>query len=131
MGKTPHHTPGKFDQREYPETYMSYWRRHSRNPVREHTVYDLRYSAAELRDAEENGRRPQPRRVKRTASWWTYTRAWTPSLVRAYWANKNERANRRYVKSQLHVARRAKGDAALRLYEKAAKKPRRMLYDIW
>lgn len=131
MGKTPHHMPGKYDTREYPETYMPYWRRHALDPVREHTVYDLRYSAAELHNAETEGRRPQPRKIRRTAQWWTYTAAWTPSSTRIYWARKNERANRRYVKNKLDVARRAKGDAAQRLYEKAAKKPRRMLYDIW
>lgn len=131
MGKTPHHIPGKFDQREYPETYMPYWRRHAINPIREHTVYDLWYSAAELRDAEEQGRRPQPRKVRRTAQWFTYTSAWTPSSSRRYWAQKHERANRRYVKNKLDVARRAKGDVERRLYEKAEKKPRRMLYDIW
>lgn len=131
MGKTPHHTPGKYDNREWPDTYMIYWRGYPIGPTRQHTVYDLRYSAAELRDAEENGRRPQPQKIKRTASWWSYTSAWTPSSTRRYWAGKHERVNRRYVKNKLDVARRAKGDAAQRLYEKAAKTPRRMLYDIW
>jgi hypothetical protein len=131
MGKTPHHTPGKFDQREWPDGYMMYWRKRPITPVREHEVYDLRYSAAELRNAERQGRRPQPRKVRRTARWWTYTGAWTPSSSRTYWAGKHERANRRYVKSKLEAGRRTKGELERRLYEKAEKVPRRMLYDIW
>lgn len=131
MGKTPHHTPGKFDTREYPETYMPYWRRHAINPIREHVVYDLNYSAAEIRRAEREGRRPEPRKVKRTARWFTYTGAWTPSSTKSYYATKNQRANRRYVKDRLTVARNVKGDLEKRLYEKAEKRPRRILYDIW
>lgn len=131
MGKTAHHTNGKFDTREWPDGYMMYWRKRPLTPIREHIIYDLRYSAAEIRAAEKNGRRPQPRKIKRTARWWTYSRAWTPSSSRTYWAWKNERGNRRYVKDKLGVARRAQGDFERRLYEKAEKKPRRMLYDIW
>lgn len=131
MGKTAHHLKGKLDTREWPDGYMMYWRGRPVVPVREHTVHDLRYSAAELRDAEEQGRRARPRKVRRTARWWTYTGAWTPSSSRTYWAGKNERANRRYVKSQLDAGRRTKGELERRLYEKAEKKPRRMLYDIW
>src|SRR5690606_41137761 len=81
-------------------------------------IYDLRYSASELRDAEEQGRRPQPRKVRRTARWWTYTGAWTPSSSRTYWAGKNERANRRYVKDKLEAGRRTRGELERRLYEK-------------
>lgn len=131
MGKTAHHLPSKLDDREWPDGWFMYWRGRPVIPVREHVVYDLRYSAGELREAEEGGRRPQPRKIRRTARWWTYNKAWTPSSARTYWAAKNERANRRYVKGKLDVARRAKGDYEKRLYEKAEKKPRRMLYDIW
>lgn len=131
MGKTAHHIPGKFDNREWPDKYRMYWRGRPVIPVREHIVHDLRYAGAELHDAEQQGRRPQPRKVKRIARWWTYTGAWTPSSQRVYWAQKHERANRRYVKNKLDTARRAKGDLERRLYEKAEKKPRRMLYDIW
>lgn len=131
MGKTAHHLKGKFDVREWPDGYCMYWRGRPVLPVREHVVHDLRYDAAELRDAEGQGRRPQPRRVRRTARWWTYTGAWTPSSSRTYWAAKHERANRRYVKSRLDAGRRTKGDLEQRMYEKAEEKPRRMLYDIW
>lgn len=131
MGRTAHHTKGKFDTREWPDGYRMYWRGRPTIPVREHTVYDLDYSAAELRNADRQGRRPQPRKIRRTARWWTYTEAWMPSSSRTFWAQKHERANRRYVKNRLDVARRAKGDLARRMYEKAEKEPRRMLYDIW
>lgn len=131
MGKTPHHTPGKFDQREWPDQYRMYWRARPIVPIREHTVYDLNYSAAEIRRAEREGRRPSPRKVKRTARWFTYTAAWTPSSTKSYYASKNQRANRRYVKDRLAVARNMKGDLEKRLYEKAEKRPRRILYDIW
>lgn len=131
MGKTPHHTPGKFDQREWPDRYRMYWRGRPVIPVREHVIHDLRYSAAELRVAEEEGRRPRPRKIKRTAQWFTYTGAWTPSSSRTFWSGKHERANRRYVKSKLDAGRRTRGELERRLYEKAEKKPRRMLYDIW
>lgn len=131
MGKTAHHTPGKFDQREWPDGYSPWWRGRPTVPVREHTVYDLRYSGAELREAKERGRRPQPEKVRRTAQWFTYTGAWTPSSSRTYWAGKHERANRRYVKAVLNAGRRTKGELERRLYEKAEKEPRRMLYDIW
>lgn len=131
MGKTPNHIPGKFDTREWPDEYRMYWRGRPVVPVREHTVYDLIYSDSELRSAERQGRRPQPRKVRRTAQWWTYTEAWTPSSTRTYWARRNERANRRHVKDVLSVARRAKGDFRQRLHEKAGEKPRRILYDIW
>jgi len=69
--------------------------------------------------------------VRRTARWWTYTGAWTPSSSRTYWAGKNERANRRYVKDKLEAGRRTRGELERRLYEKAEKAPRRILYDIW
>lgn len=131
MGKTAHHLPGKFDQREWPDGYSMYWRSRPIVPVREHVIYDLRFGAAELRAADEEGRRPRPDKVKRTARWFTYTGAWTPSSSRTYWAGKNERANRRYVKSKLNAGRRTRGELERRLYEKAEKTPRRMLYDIW
>lgn len=131
MGKTAHHLKGKFDTREWPDGYRMYWRGRPVAPVREHIVHDLRYSAAELRDAEEQGRRPQPSRTRRTARWWTYTGAWTPSSSRTFWAGKHERANRRYVKSKLNAGRRTKGELERRMYEAASKTPRRMLYDIW
>lgn len=131
MGKTAHHTLSKFDLREFPDGYRMYWRSRPLVPVREHTVRDLRYGADELRSASEEGRRPRPKKVKRTANWFTYTGAWTPSSSRSYWANKNERANRRYVKNALNAGRRTKGELERRMYEKAEKKPRRMLYDIW
>lgn len=131
MGKTAHHTPGKFDRREWPDGYCMYWRGRPVIPVREHVIYDLRYSAAELCAADREGRRPHPRKVKRTAQWFTYTGAWTPSSSRIYWADKNERSNRRYVKSKLNAGRRTKGELERRMYEKAGKTPRRILYDIW
>ena len=131
MGKTAHHTPGKFDQREWPDGYRMYWRGRPVIPVREHVVHDLRYSAAELRSAGEEGRRPRPGKIKRTARWFTYTGAWTPSSSRIYWADKNERSNRRYVKNVLNSGRRTKGELERRMYEKAEKIPRRILYDIW
>ncbi|QBZ72091.1 hypothetical protein SEA_KRADAL_205 [Streptomyces phage Kradal] len=131
MGKTAHHLKGKFDTREWPDGYRMYWRGRPVVPVREHIVHDLRYSAAELRTAEEQGRRPQPNRTRRTARWWTYTGAWTPSSSRTFWAGKHERANRRYVKSKLNAGRRTKGELERRMYEAASKTPRRMLYDIW
>lgn len=131
MGKTAHHTPGKFDQREWPDGYRMYWRGRPVIPVREHVVHDLRYSAAELRSADGEGRRPRPRKIKRTARWFTYTGAWTLSSSRIYWADKNERSNRRYVKNVLNSGRRTKGELERRMYEKAEKIPRRILYDIW
>ncbi|QJD53764.1 hypothetical protein SEA_KELA_203 [Streptomyces phage Kela] len=131
MGKTAHHTPEKFDRREFPDGYRMYWRGRPLVPVREHTVYDLDFSASELRKAQREGRRPQPRKIRRTARWWTYTGAWTPSSSRTYWADKNERSNRRYVKSVLNAGRRTEGELERRMYEKAEKTPRRMLYDIW
>lgn len=131
MGKTAHHLKGKFDTREWPGGYAMYWRSRPLVPVREHTVYDLRYDAADLRTAEAEGRRPRPENIRRTARWWTYTGAWTPSSSRTYAAQRNERANRRYVKNKLNAGRRTKGELERRLYEKAEKKPRRMLYDIW
>lgn len=131
MGKTAHHLKSKFDTREWPGGYAMYWRGRPTIPIREHVVHDFRYSATELRDAEKEGRRPRPEKVRRTAQWWTYTGAWTPSSSRTYAAQRNERANRRYVKNKLNAGRRTKGELERRLYEKAEKKPRRMLYDIW
>lgn len=131
MGKTAHHNNSNRDQRPLPDGYRMYWRNRPRLPVREHTEQTLRYSAAELRAADDEGRRPQPREVRRTARWWTYVGAWTPSSERNFWSEKNERANRRYVKRQLDAGRRTTGELQQRFYEKATKKPRRMLYDIW
>jgi len=108
-----------------------YWRSRPLIPVRKHTVYGFRYSAAELAVAEEEGRRPAPEKVRRRAQWWTYTGAYTPSSSRSFWASKHERANRRYVKQNLEAGRRLAGDARLRRFERAAKRPRRMVYDIW
>lgn len=131
MGRTAHHIPGKFDMREWPDGYYMYWRGRPIVPVRKHALYDLWYSAAEIRQAAKEGRRPQPKKMQHTASWNTYTGAWTSSAQRTYWANKNERANRRYVKSKLEAGRRTKGELAKRLFERAEKRQRRMLYDIW
>lgn len=130
MGKTAHHQVEKRDTREWPEGYRMYWRGRGLQPVRQHTVYDLRYSGAELRDAEAQGRRARPEKVRRTASWYAYSQAWTPSSRRTFWAGKNERANRRYVKGKLDAALRMKGEAQGRLYEDAEKMPRRKLWDI-
>lgn len=130
MGKTAHHQKDKFDKREWPEGYRLWWRGRGRQPVRQHRIYDLRYSSAELRDAAEQGRRPSPDKVRRTASWYSYSQAWAPSSARTYAATRNERDNRRYVKAQLNAGLRTKGELQKRLYEKAEKKARRKLYDI-
>lgn len=131
MGKTAHHLKDKFDKREWPDGYRMYWRGRGLQPVRQHIVYDLRYSSADLRDAGEQGRRPRPEKVRRTASWYSYTQAWTPSSSRTFWAGKNERSNRRYVKGKLSAGLRTKGELQARLYEDAGKTSRRKLYDIW
>lgn len=131
MGKTPHHSNLNRDTRQLPDGYCMYWRQRPLIPVREHTVYTLRYGAQELRDAAEEGRRPRPTKSRHAAQWWTYTDAYTPSSARSFWANKHERANRRYVKRQLNVARHLKGDRQQQLFERATKKPRRMVHDIW
>jgi len=123
MGKTAHHQVEKRDTREFPPGYAPWWRGRPLTPVREHTVYGLRYSAAELAAAQSQGRRPVPEKIRRTARWWTYKSAWTPSSARAYASSRSERVNRRRVRQDLAVGLQLVGQAAQVRFERAEQGP--------
>lgn len=62
----------------------------------------LRYSAAELRTAAEEGRRPRPREVRRAFDTWRYCCAFGGSLSEA--ANLAERAARARTRTACRAA---------------------------
>ena len=77
MGKTAHHTPHKYD--EIPDRIWLNFRIQWSPPdsaIRQHAVYDLRYSALAMKTAR-SGVRPLPEKVRRQVRYWRnfHTRA--------------------------------------------------------
>lgn len=94
MSRTAHHIPA-------PRTPFAARRREERDipgrrpydgPWRRVDLRSLRYSAAELRTAAQEGRRPRPREVRRAFDSWRYCCAFGGSLSEA--ARLAERAAR-------------------------------------
>ncbi|WP_327252499.1 hypothetical protein [Streptomyces sp. NBC_01244] len=101
MSRTAHHIPAPrtpFAQREAlapPHTGFT-------GPWRRVDLRSLRYSAAELRTAAKEGRRPQPREVRRAFDSWRYCCAFGGSLSEA--ANLAERAARARARTACRAA---------------------------
>lgn len=76
MARTAHHLAHK-----YTESSTPWYIRHRGEPRRQAALYDFRYSRDELDQAAEEGRRPQPRRVRRSFSSWRYMYAYRPSAT--------------------------------------------------
>ncbi|MFE2288930.1 hypothetical protein ACFXDJ_32755 [Streptomyces sp. NPDC059443] len=103
MSRTAHHVPAPrtpFAAQRHEER-DTLGRRPYAGPWRRVDLRDLRYSAAEIRRAEKEGRRPQPREARRAFDSWRYCCAFGGSLSEA--ANRAERRAR----ARLRAARRA------------------------
>ncbi|MFG2713212.1 hypothetical protein ACGFX2_22020 [Streptomyces goshikiensis] len=96
MSRTAHHTPDKRTpySRQLRDEYdrLPWHRIRHTGPWRRVDIRTLRYSAAELRVAEKEGRRPRPQEVRRAFDIWRYCCAFTGSLSEA--ANLEERTAR-------------------------------------
>ncbi|MFJ8213233.1 hypothetical protein [Streptomyces sp. NPDC096033] len=105
MSRTAHHTPDKQTpygkQRRADRKGLPWWQWTANVPERRVDLADLRYSAAELRTAEKEGRRPRPQNVRRAFEVYQYCCAWRDSGLKGT-ANLQERAAR----ARLRVAAR-------------------------
>ncbi|MGW6710663.1 hypothetical protein ACWGDE_38030 [Streptomyces sp. NPDC054956] len=104
MSRTAHHipaprTPFAAQRRKECDTLG---RRPYGGPWRRVELRSLRYSAAELRTAAKEGRRPQPREVRRAFDSWRYCCAFAGSLSEA--ANLAERGARARIRAACRVA---------------------------
>ncbi|MCJ0867925.1 hypothetical protein [Streptomyces sp. AP-93] len=104
MSRTAHHIPA-------PHTPFAVQRRAERDtpgrrsysgPWRRVDLRTLRYSAAELRTAAKEGRRPRPREVRRAFDSWRYCCAFAASPSVA--ANLAERASRARARTACRAA---------------------------
>ncbi|MEU8433861.1 hypothetical protein AB0F18_13230 [Streptomyces sp. NPDC029216] len=107
MSRTAHHTPHRQTpfgiERHAEHASDRPWREYLRNlPWRRHTVHDLRYSAAEIALAEKEGRRPQPRQIRRSFEIFAYCCAFSDGITED--ANLEERTARRRLRNELRLA---------------------------
>ncbi|GHE14174.1 hypothetical protein [Streptomyces alanosinicus] len=107
MSRTAHHIPYKQTryekkiraQAEWPWSWRSF-----NGLLRSVELYDLRYTTRELRDAEEEGRRPQPRKVRRAFEVYAYCCAWRDGSLPVY-VRKYRRADRNTTRMACRAAR--------------------------
>lgn len=104
MSRTAHHIPAHrtpFAIKRREEREPPGWRHHG-GPWRRVDLRSLRYSAAELRAAAKEGRRPQPREVRCAFDSWRYCCAFAGSLSED--ANFAERAARARARTACRAA---------------------------
>ncbi|CAM5424850.1 hypothetical protein SAVIM338S_02372 [Streptomyces avidinii] len=104
MSRTAHHVPARhtpFEVRQREERNALGRRPHA-GPWRRADLRGLRYSAAELRDAAREGRRPRPREVRRAFDSWRYCCAFGGSLSEA--ARREERVARARARAACRAA---------------------------
>ncbi|MCX5407603.1 hypothetical protein OHA37_27535 [Streptomyces sp. NBC_00335] len=104
MSRTAHHIPPartRFAVQRREQRDALAWHPYG-GPWRRVDLRSLRYSAAELRTAAKEGRRPQPREVRRAFDSWRYCCAFAGSLSEA--AHLAERAARARARAACRAA---------------------------
>lgn len=108
MSRTVHHLVDNLNEISYDYSTPGALRaRNHLQGIRRHTLYDLRFSDAELRRAEKEGRRPQPVRLRHRVDYFWYCTAYaSETRIVGYLCNERERASRTLMRDQLAQAAR-------------------------
>lgn len=96
MARTAHHLAYK-----YTDSGTPWYTCHRGEPQRHAALYDLRYSRDDIAQAEEEGRRPQPRKVRRSFSSWRYMYAYRSSAIVGGYMAQEEGTARRELRVRL------------------------------
>lgn len=108
MSRTVHHLVDNLNEVIFDESLPGARRaRNSHQAVRRHTLYDLRFSAAELHRAEKEGRRARPVRMRHRVDYFYYCTAYASETeIVGFLCNERERASRALMRDQLTKAAR-------------------------
>lgn len=105
MSRSVKHVPSKYADPDelhgsWEGKYPLRYRRHWGGPRHSVTLYDLRYSSGELRAAEEEGRRPIPKKIKHRLAMYSHQHVYG-SRRRKGFAARYHRSERTQLRSEL------------------------------
>lgn len=145
MSRTVHHVvytrrdSTRERNREYEELiasggncWMSYHRLFT--TMEWHSLYDLRYPAAELAAADRDGRRPRPTKRRHRLEAYEYPRTYGVGHTVSYRANRQERALRAADRAMDRLARsvlRGAQDAVEAAWDLDFPDPRHRHFGVW